>query len=129
MRIRLALLTLATAAVSAVPASATAATTQVCAVHLVNVAAGTPTSCSTKGPGPLGNRDVAVRRTMTVEVLAGAVDATLTCGTEVRSLHVSGPVPQFASAWDSACTVALVAAEPNTTAVATSTFSFVITLE
>jgi hypothetical protein len=128
MRIAL-LAAAAVAAVSTVPASAMSS--YVCTTNLVNAAAGTVApGCTTQGPGPLGNKDVAIRRTVTVEVLAGAVDATLTCSGQTVSAHVSGPQPQLLNAWDDrSCAVTMVAAEPNTTAVATSTFSFVITLQ
>ncbi len=96
----------------------------VCATHLDLAATGTSTSCATKGPGPLGNKDVAVRRTATVAVATGAVDATLTCGSaSTGPVHVTSTA--MLNLWDSACVVTLTATSDGTTAVATSTFSFV----
>jgi hypothetical protein len=128
MRTRLALLALATVGATAVPASAMES--PVCTANLVNAAKNAATGCATKGPGPLGNRSVFVRRTVTVEVAAGTADVTLTCGSAVHAAHVSGPQPRLLTDDGGGdCRVDLVAGDDNTTAVITSTFSFVIILE
>jgi hypothetical protein len=102
----------------------------VCTTNLVNAAKGTPASCATKGPGPLGNRNVFVRRLVTIEVAAGTADVTLTCGSAVHALHVSGPQPRLLNDDGGGdCRLDLVAADDNTTAVVTSTFHFVIVLD
>lgn len=118
-----ALLLVPALALAAVPAHA-ADPLYVCATHLDRAAAGVSTSCATRGPGPLGNKDVAVRRTATVVVVAGEVDATLTCGsTTTGAVHVTSAATL--NLWDSACVVTLTATVDGTTAAATSTFSFV----
>jgi hypothetical protein len=102
----------------------------VCTTSLVNAAKGTPAGCATKGPGPLGNRNVFVRRLVTIVVASGTADVTLTCGSAVHALHVSGPQPRFLNDDGGGdCRVDLVAADDSTTAVVTSTFHFVIVLD
>jgi hypothetical protein len=113
-------------ALVAVPAHA-ADPLQVCTTNLRLAPAGTSASCATKGPGPIGNKDVGVLRTATVVVAGGAVDATLTCGgSSTGPVHVT--TTAMLSQWDSACVVSLTATVDGTTAVATSTFSFVFIL-
>jgi hypothetical protein len=117
------LLPLALAAAVSAPAHAVSPTF-VCTAALTDAAAGTTSSCATSGPGPLGNKDVAVRRTATIVVAHGAVDATLDCGSSsTGTVHVT--TTTSLNAWDSACLVTITATTGDTTAVATSTFSFV----
>lgn len=123
------LLAVIAAAATAVPASA--AIHPVCATRLVDAATGASAYCPTQGPPPLGNRNVALRRTMTIEVAAGAVDATLDCDNRTPlTTRVSGPVAQSLNMWGGYdCTATVVAVVDHTTAVATSTFSYVIVLD
>jgi hypothetical protein len=129
MRLRLALVLAAAAAVPALPASA--AVYPVCATKLVDAAAGVTASCPTKGPGPLGNRNVYVTRTMTVEVATGQVDASLTCdGVDHGHFPVAaGETKVQTITGGNSSTVALTALKDGTSATGTSTFSFVINLD
>jgi hypothetical protein len=129
MRLRLALVLAAAAAVPALPAHA--AIYPVCATKLVNATTGTVASCPTKGPGPLGNRNVYVTRTMTVEVATGSVDATLTCDGYTFGPYTvaAGETKVRTIAGGNSCTVSLTALAEGTSATGTSTFSFVINID
>lgn len=133
MRTRLALVlaTAAAAAATALPAHASAAIYPFCAGRLTDAATGDNSYCYTQGPGALGNRNVAVRRTSTIQVQAGAVDATLWCDGYVQdSATVSGPAPVELNAWGgNSCYTRMVAREDHTTAVSESHFTFVIILD
>jgi hypothetical protein len=115
----------ATAAVS-VPANAAAILTH-CATRLVHAPAGTSASCQTQGPAPLGNCCVGVYRTVTIDVAEGVVDAYLACdGAAAQHKQVSGVEPATIERWGGYnCTVTLVAAVPQTSAVATSRYEYV----
>jgi hypothetical protein len=128
-RLLVAVATLVAAAATALPASA--AIYPVCATRLVDAAAGITASCPTQGPQPLGNRNVGVWRTVTVEVASGGVDATLACdGLPPRTVPVSGPQPvQFGQWGGYSCMLTLASVIAHTTAVATSTYSYVIILD
>lgn len=117
------------AAATALPAAA--AIQPWCATRLVDAAAGTSAYCATQGPQPLGNRNVGVYRTVTVEVASGGVDATLACdGLPPRTVPVSGPQPvQFGQWGGYSCTLTLTSVIAHTSAVATSTYSYVIVLD
>jgi hypothetical protein len=129
MRTRLALTLAATAAtLAAVPAHA--AIYQVCNARLTDAVTGDNAYCYTQGPA-LANNSVYVRRIVTVEVAAGAVDAYLDCDGYIhRSAIVSGPQPvQLTALGGNSCTVRLVAREDHTSAVADNAFSFVVNVE
>jgi hypothetical protein len=116
---------LAVAAAGATPAGA--AIHPVCQTRLADAATGTAAGCPTSEPPAMANCCVGTLRTMTVEVAAGAVDATLACryATPVTR-RVSGPAPVQLGVWSGAdCTATLVAVVDHTTAAATSTFHYV----
>jgi hypothetical protein len=132
MRLRtvLAAAALAGSAFAAVPAHA--AIYPVCATKLADDATGTHAYCYTKGPGQLGNRDVATTRYVVVQVDGGAVDATLDCdnGFVHKTITVSGSQPQTIFSYGgNSCSVDLLAREDHTTAVASSFFAIQIILE
>lgn len=58
-----------------------------CTVRLVAAEAGTSDTCTTAHPGING----LILRTLDVQVVAGTVTATVTCGTESKSTTVAGP--------------------------------------
>jgi hypothetical protein len=126
-------LTAAAMAFSALPASATTPLQILpdCETHLVNAAAGAVANCPTQGPPGLGNRNVAVLRTVRVAVANGSVDASLTCdGHEFGHSTVAVGAPYELSVWGgNSCNVAIAALTGSTTAVATSTYSYVIILD
>lgn len=119
----------------AVPASATNVTQQIvteeCATTLTNAPAGTAASCRTLGPPPLGNHNVGVFRTARIVVASGAVNASLTCDNQAPQTTVATPTtPGQIGRWGGYdCTLRLVAAGDGTTAVGTSTYSYVINLD
>jgi hypothetical protein len=125
---RIATLAAVAAAFAATPAHAMAS--PACATELVNAPVGGPSPyCDTGNtpdlPGTLTTR---VAR---VEVLAGYVRATVTCGfggnARSASIDVSGPQPQTVSlveTTDGYCAVSLTALAPNSTAVAVSTWTY-----
>ena len=123
MRLRtLVALAATAAAVAATPASAFIA--PICTARLVDADAMASTYCATEDAPPIGSR---VTRTMTVEVLAGAVDAWLQCGASTSARQVvSGPEPVRISIVEAGrnCTANMVAVVGNTTATATSTFLY-----
>jgi hypothetical protein len=129
MRLRLALVLAAAAAVPALPASA--AIYPVCATKLVNADNGVIASCPTKGPGPLGNRNVYVTRTMTVEVATGSVNATLACDGATFGPYTvdAGHTATRTIDGGNNCTVSLTSLADGTSATGTSTFSFVINID
>lgn len=131
MRTRLALALAATAAVATSAVPAQAAIYPWCTTRLVDAAAGANAYCYTKGPGALGNRNVAVRRTMNIAVTEGSVDAYLTCDnmTPLYTVVDAGETGSLATWGGNDCVGRLVSRVDGTTAVATSTFSFVIILD
>lgn len=119
----------AAVAAFAAAAPASAVIFPVCETRLVNAAANATAQCPTDNTPMLAG--ATTRRIVTVEVAAGVAKATVTCGYGVYarsdSRTVSGPQPvQFGilEQSSSSCRVELLAVYPNTTAVATSTFSY-----
>jgi hypothetical protein len=131
MRARLVPLLAVAAATLTIPAASGAAILPHCSTRLVNAAAGTTAACSTLGPEPLGNRSVGVYRTMRIEVVNGAVNATLACDNQTpQTRYVTAVLPAEISRWGgNSCTATIVAAVDGTTAVVTSSYSYVITLD
>lgn len=124
---RLALGAAALAALAAAPAHA--AVYPACATALTLAAAGATASCPTDNTPMMAG--AVVQRTVRVAVQSGVVEATLTCGygstAPTRTIVVSGPKPQAVSLyedWSQSCRVTLKALYDDTTAVATSTFSY-----
>jgi len=116
------------AALPAVPAHA--AVHPVCATRLALAPAGTYAYCPTGNTPRMAG--AATYRTLTVDVQSGVVLATLTCGygatAQSRSITVSGPRPQSVAMyedWTGSCRAELTALYDDTTALATSTFSYV----
>jgi hypothetical protein len=126
MRRLIPLLAVAAAAVaSAMPAQS--AILPHCTTRLVAAATGDQAACSTQGPAPLGNCCVSVRRTMRIEVANGAVNASLTCdGQPAQTAYVTAVLPaEINRNGGYSCSARIVAAVPDTSAVVTSTFSYV----
>ena len=115
---------LAAAATTALPAQA--AILPVCTTRLTDAATGTYATCFTSEPPAMANCCVGIFRTMTVEVAAGAVDATLTCPYVLPvTRRVSGPAPVQLGVWSGgSCSAQLVAVVDHTTAAAASTFEY-----
>jgi len=132
MRPRLALAAVLVAASAAAIPSAHAANsllTPYCATNLHNAAAGASASCATQGPPPVECVNCGVVRTVDIVVAKGAVDATLFCdnGLINTTTHVDGPGRGQISVWGGYnCTTTLTATADGTTAVATSTGSYVV---
>jgi hypothetical protein len=134
MRRHLLALTVVAAAVApALPASATTPIGGLpyCATALVNGGNGSAVNCPTLGPPPLGNRNVGVYRTMRVAVATGSAAATLSCdGTTLGPYDVTPTTPLETGGWGGqVCNARVVATTDGTTAVVTSTYSYVINLD
>jgi hypothetical protein len=123
-------ITLATAAATlAVAAPSHAFVAPVCTTRLVNATANTTAFCSSDNTPQLdGFYSV---RVANVSVLAGVVKLTVTCGygTYARTSYitVSGPQPKsvrVSESSDQSCRTELLALYDNTSAVATSTFTY-----
>ena len=130
---RLTLAATAALAFAATTLPAHAAVYPVCATRLVEATTGTTATCYTLGPGPLGNRNVAVTRETTVEVAEGVVSVHLYCdnGAIDQTWTVSGLAPQaLPRQWGGDhCATTLTALADHTSAVVASTFSFVIIID
>jgi hypothetical protein len=135
MRTRLALVLAAAAFAVAVPAHASTPIggTPYCATALANAGESDSSSCTTQGPAPVACRGCGVRRTVDVVVATGAVAATLTCDGAV----VYGPVPVAGPAghaefgvWGGYdCALRLTSTQAGTSAVGTSSGSYVVDVE
>lgn len=133
-RLALAAVLLAGTAVS-LPAHASnpvssATLTPYCATNLHNANTGASASCSTQGPPPVECSSCGVRRTVDIVVAKGGVDAALVCDGSTYRTHVDAPNTGQIGIWGGLnCTATLTATVDGTTAVATSTASYVIISE
>ncbi len=134
MRTRLALAVAAAlfgATAAAVPSFAsTAISSPDCATTLHDAATGVSSSCSTQGPPPVECVNCGIRRTVDIVVTKGSVDATLRCDGVTYATHVDGPNTGSIAIWGGQnCTATLTATADGTVAAATSTASYVITID
>lgn len=120
--------TAALAALTAAPAGA--AVFPVCTARLANAASNARTWCDTDAT-PRMTGSGTIQRIVTVEVAAGAVQATVTCGygTNARSATLTSwdPKPRTLAideSTDGACRTELVALTGGTTAAAVSRFAY-----
>jgi len=115
------------AAIPAAHAAPQSILTPYCATNLHNAAAGVSASCATQGPPPVECSSCGVLRTVDIVVATGGVDATLLCDGLPYKTHVDGPGRGQIAAWGGLnCTTTLTSTIDGTSAVATSTASYVV---
>lgn len=110
----------ASVVVSAVPSSA--ALVPYCTTRLVAANTGDTASCVTAFP----NENGLILRTLTLDVAAGTVTASVTCGANSKSVTVSAPYAggfTIIQPRDTSCVTSLLSRAPLTTANAISTYS------
>jgi hypothetical protein len=112
--------TAASIVAAAVPSSA--AIVPYCTTRLVAANTGDSASCVT----PFPNENGLILRTLTLQVAAGTVTATVTCGASSRSLTAEAPYSggfTIVQPRDTSCTTTLLSREALTTANAVSTYT------